>query len=184
MERVSFKVFSDHATQLAEETRAKGLIETAKEKFRGLRARRKAEKRNRDLAADVRKQHLDRTADAVIKALEGKGTKAEKLARAREAMREISEATARRVDRIAAFDSDTIHSEMTHRYHAAAGIRAYRWVTQGDDRVRDEHAEREGQLFEWSTPPFDGHPGEPPNCRCTAEPVIEDPGPDPDSLEP
>ncbi len=47
--------------------------------------------------------------------------------------------------------------------------KAYKWRTQKDNRVRKEHMEREGKVFNWDTPPFDGHPGEPYNCRCWAE---------------
>lgn len=54
------------------------------------------------------------------------------------------------------------------------GIKRYRWRTSNDERVRPEHVEREGKVFEWTDPPADGHPGYPINCRCTAEPVITD----------
>lgn len=54
------------------------------------------------------------------------------------------------------------------------GIQRYRWRTSNDERVRPEHVEREGKVFEWTDPPADGHPGYPINCRCTAEPVITD----------
>lgn len=49
------------------------------------------------------------------------------------------------------------------------------WVTAGDDRVRDSHASREGQVF-----PYGGAlmPGTEAGCRCTAVPyygrVIDD----------
>ncbi len=49
------------------------------------------------------------------------------------------------------------------------------WVTAGDDRVRDSHASREGQVF-----PYGGSlmPGTEAGCRCTAVPyygrVIDD----------
>lgn len=52
------------------------------------------------------------------------------------------------------------------------GITRYVWRTSMDERVREEHAEREGEVFEWSEPPDDGHPGFPINCRCTAEPDL------------
>jgi SPP1 gp7 family putative phage head morphogenesis protein len=52
------------------------------------------------------------------------------------------------------------------------GITRYTWRTSMDERVRPEHVEREGQVFEWSDPPEDGHPGYPINCRCTAEPDL------------
>lgn len=45
----------------------------------------------------------------------------------------------------------------------------YIWRTQGDGKVRSEHAEREGKTFSWDSPPDGGHPGEAPNCRCWAE---------------
>ena len=47
----------------------------------------------------------------------------------------------------------------------------YIWHTRQDDKVRSSHAAREGQVFAWGSPPDDGHPGEPFNCRCWAEPV-------------
>ncbi len=49
----------------------------------------------------------------------------------------------------------------------------YIWRTRGDSKVRSEHAARDGQVFSWDDPPEGGHPGEAPNCRCTAE-VVED----------
>lgn len=53
------------------------------------------------------------------------------------------------------------------------GIKSYVWRTSRDERVRPEHADREGQVFQWADPPEDGHPGQPINCRCTAEPQLE-----------
>jgi len=54
------------------------------------------------------------------------------------------------------------------------GITRYVWRTSQDERVRDEHAAREGKVFKWSDPPEDGHPGESVMCRCSAESIIED----------
>lgn len=53
------------------------------------------------------------------------------------------------------------------------GITSYIWRTANDERVRDEHAEREGRQYDWSDPPEDGHPGEAIMCRCYAEPVFD-----------
>lgn len=44
----------------------------------------------------------------------------------------------------------------------------YVWETQEDDRVRPEHAAREGQVFKWSDPPAGGNPGSEYGCRCSA----------------
>jgi len=46
----------------------------------------------------------------------------------------------------------------------------YIWRTSGDDKVRHEHAVREGKVFSWDNPPEGGHPGEEYGCRCMAEP--------------
>jgi SPP1 gp7 family putative phage head morphogenesis protein len=54
------------------------------------------------------------------------------------------------------------------------GITRYEWETSQDERVRPEHAERNGKVFEWDNPPEGGHPGEDILCRCTANPIIED----------
>jgi SPP1 gp7 family putative phage head morphogenesis protein len=52
------------------------------------------------------------------------------------------------------------------------GIEEYIWVTAHDDRVRPEHKARDGKTFRWDTPPKDGHPGQPIQCRCVAVAVI------------
>ena len=49
----------------------------------------------------------------------------------------------------------------------------YIWRTRWDDKVRSEHARRDGEVFSWDNPPSGGHPGEDHNCRCWAEPVPE-----------
>lgn len=51
----------------------------------------------------------------------------------------------------------------------------YVWCTAGDNRVRGEHAARNGQVFAWNDPPEHGHPGREPNCRCWPEPYYGDP---------
>lgn len=45
------------------------------------------------------------------------------------------------------------------------------WRTAGDDKVRQEHAERAGRVFTFASPPEGELPGEDYNCRCWAEPL-------------
>lgn len=52
------------------------------------------------------------------------------------------------------------------------GIEGYVWTTQGDHKVRPSHAALEGEVFRWDHPPGEGHPGQTPNCRCRAVPVL------------
>lgn len=65
------------------------------------------------------------------------------------------------------------NGELTQLRHQEAGIDEYIWRTSKDERVRKEHKDRDGEHFKWSAPPPDGHPGEPVQCRCTAEPNLE-----------
>ena len=41
----------------------------------------------------------------------------------------------------------------------AQGFTHYIWRTQGDEKVRPEHAANDGQVFAWDAPPPTGHPG-------------------------
>jgi SPP1 gp7 family putative phage head morphogenesis protein len=52
------------------------------------------------------------------------------------------------------------------------GITKFVWRTMGDERVREEHQQRNGQSYEWSDPPDGETPGEPISCRCYAEPDV------------
>lgn len=55
------------------------------------------------------------------------------------------------------------------------GITSFIWRTSGDERVRDEHAALEGLEFNYPEgAPGEGIPGEPFQCRCSAEPVFKD----------
>ena len=61
----------------------------------------------------------------------------------------------------------------------ALGINRYVWATCEDDRVRESHERLHNRIFDWSDPPITDqatgyrcHPGEAPNCRCWALPII------------
>lgn len=66
----------------------------------------------------------------------------------------------------------TLNAQLARTRQQNVGIVEYIWTTSGDERVRPEHEERDGKVFRWDTPPEDGHPGEPIQCRCTAFPVL------------
>lgn len=64
------------------------------------------------------------------------------------------------------------------------GSRQYRWHNSGDEAVRQSHKvykgrRLQGMIFSWDNPPtlsdgMTGHPGTFPNCRCFAEPILDD----------
>lgn len=45
-------------------------------------------------------------------------------------------------------------------------------VYEDPKRGRFNHHLRDGRVFEWDDPPFDGHPGTLPACRCWAEGIV------------
>lgn len=61
-----------------------------------------------------------------------------------------------------------------------AGFTKYVWTTSLDERVREDHAELDGTVQEWDSPPIAdkrsgrrGHPGSDFQCRCSAVPYAE-----------
>lgn len=85
--------------------------------------------------------------------------------------------TKTRARRIASDQTHKLGIALTAYRNEQLGIKSYVWQTREDDRVRRVHRLRNGQKFDWSAPPPDGHPGFPINCRCLAEPVVFDDGP-------
>lgn len=81
--------------------------------------------------------------------------------------------TKRRAEFIARDQVSKLNGNLTQLRQQEIGVSQYRWRTVRDNRVRPEHEEREGVIFSWSAPPKDGHPGQPINCRCIAEPLLD-----------
>ena len=71
-----------------------------------------------------------------------------------------------------------INGQLTEISQVGLGITHYRWRGVGDERERSSHRDLEGEIYSWNSPPIvDGeavHPGEAIQCRCYAEPVIDD----------
>lgn len=82
--------------------------------------------------------------------------------------------TERRARLIATDQTLSAHAELTRYRAQSVGVKQYTWETVNDNRVRPEHAEREGKVFSWDKPPPDGHPGQPIRCRCSAGLIFPD----------
>lgn len=78
----------------------------------------------------------------------------------------------KRADKIAHNEIGNLDGRMCKQRQRANGITHYQWRTVRDERVRPWHEEREGKIFSWDKPPFDGHPREAPFCRCEPAPCI------------
>jgi SPP1 gp7 family putative phage head morphogenesis protein len=81
-----------------------------------------------------------------------------------------------KADYLARDQVTTLNSQISHERMRAAGIEEGYWTTSNDERVRDSHAEMDGELFSIDDPPeVDGEavlPGEPPLCRCVTMPRL------------
>ena len=87
------------------------------------------------------------------------------------------EVTESRAMLIARTEVARANSMITEARAASVGSTHYIWRTAEDERVRESHAEMEGQVVAWDTPPTlsDGtttHAGQIYRCRCYAEPLL------------
>lgn len=81
-------------------------------------------------------------------------------------------------ERIARDQVLSFNAEIRETRQRALGVREFVWRTSQDQRVRESHAELDGETFSYDDPPIvDGEPtlpGEAILCRCTAEAVVPD----------
>lgn len=94
------------------------------------------------------------------------------------AIEERFEVASNRAQNIARDQVGTYNSQVNQARQREMGVTKYIWRTMNDDRVRDSHADLEGELCSYDNPPIvDGeaaNPGEPPMCRCYPEPVFDE----------
>ena len=66
-----------------------------------------------------------------------------------------------------------LYGQVNRVRQRALGIDSFEWETANDERVREEHQLLNGKVFRWDAPPAEGIPGEPIQCRCTAQPQLD-----------
>ena len=126
---------------------------------------------NVQLIKSIRSQYLDKVQNAVTQAMVN-GTLNKDLV---QQIKDIGKTTEKRAIFIARDQSSKLNAALTQARHEDVGITKYTWSTSGDERVRDSHAEKDGQVFEYANPPADtGNPGHDFNCRCVAIPYLGD----------
>lgn len=126
---------------------------------------------NVQLIKSISSQYLDKVQNAVTQAVvNGKPNK--DLV---QQIKDIGKTTEKRAIFIARDQSSKLNAALTQARHEDVGITKYTWSTSGDERVRESHVEKDGQVFEYANPPADtGHPGHDFNCRCVAIPYLGD----------
>lgn len=123
------------------------------------------------LIKTVPERYLDRLKADTIDALEA-GRRPEDLAAEWEDRWGMAERDAERIarDQVAKLTAD-----LNQDRQQALGVTDFIWRTMNDNRVREEHAALEGEQFPWDSPPAEtGLPGDDVNCRCYAEPVLDE----------
>ena len=87
---------------------------------------------------------------------------------AREDIKTLDDYLKRRNENIARNETGNLYSQEVKDLMIENDLEFYIWRTVGDDRVREEHAEREGKTHSIHDELM---PGEDFNCRCWAEPI-------------
>ena len=126
---------------------------------------------NVQLIKSIRSQYLDKVKNAVTQALVSGSLNKDLTAQ----IKALGQTTGKRAMFIARDQSSKLNATLTQARHEDVGVTKYMWSTSGDERVRDSHAEKDGQIFEYANPPADtGHPGHDVNCRCVAIAVFDE----------
>lgn len=124
---------------------------------------------NVSLIKSIPQQYFDKVEQAILLGMQG-GVLHKTLS---DDLQKIHKQTQNRAKLIASDQLGKIHSRLTQVRQQNLGITHYRWSTSRDERVRDSHRHKDGQIFAWSDPPADGHPGFAIRCRCVAIPYTE-----------
>jgi SPP1 gp7 family putative phage head morphogenesis protein len=134
---------------------------------------RKATKANIELIASIPDQYFDKLGKALTKNWEA-GSRWETLV---DTVKAVGDVTESRAKLIARDQTSKMNSAFNQARQTSIGIEKYEWQTAGDERVRESHADMDGQICLWDDPPdVDGepaNPGEPINCRCVAVPFFD-----------
>jgi SPP1 gp7 family putative phage head morphogenesis protein len=79
-----------------------------------------------------------------------------------------------RADLIARDQMNKYNGRLMENRQRQTGVERYVWRSSDDRRVRPLHQEYDDRTFSWDSPPADGHPGTPIQCRCYAEPIFDE----------
>lgn len=118
-------------------------------------------KQNVSLIKSIPEQYFDRIEQTVLRDVQS-GTLTEEIAEDVDDIYGVSESKA---TLIARDQTAKLNGNLAQMRQTEVGVYRYIWSTSLDERVRDSHAAKEGEIFSWDDPPADtGHPGEDINC--------------------
>lgn len=128
------------------------------------------EAENIKLIKSIPSQYLDTLHGRIVAAVGAGSTKDQLI----NVIRQSFDLPKNRAKLIARDQISKLNGRLTMQRQRGIGVESYVWRTSKDERVRDEHRARDGDVFAWDNPPADGHPGNAVNCRCSAEAVLPD----------
>ncbi len=141
--------------------------------------------RNTALIRSIPEQHLFDVAQAVMDNYAGRPLPGDVSLTQR--LQQIGGISEDRAKFIARDQTAKLTGALNASRQQSNGIEEYKWRNSGDERVvgnpsglypkgsrrHGDHWDREGKTYRWDTPPADGNPGEPIQCRCWAEPILD-----------
>lgn len=128
---------------------------------------------NLDLIKSIDAETLRKVQDAMSNAVIGTVDRAELTKTLNDEIEKIAGSEKNRAALIGRDQVGKLHGRMDEYEQRQLGIEEFIWVTAGDERVRPSHQSLSGHKFSWKNPPSEGRPGQPIQCRCIADPVID-----------
>ena len=138
---------------------------------------------NANLITTIQSDYFGRIVQAVNDNYQGKKTQGKTLAQRIKALGPISD---KRAKLIARDQTSKLTASLTEIRNKSVGLDEYIWRTSQDNRVvgapgngskpsraHGDHFKREGKRYSYDNPPADGNPGQPIQCRCYPEPVVD-----------
>ena len=131
---------------------------------------------NVSLIKSIPQKYFDEVEKLTVSSLAA-GRRHEEIAKDIEERFDVAKSSAKLVARDQTL---SFYGEVNKARQEALGVERYIWRTVNDERVRSVHAEFDGNVYSWDDPPGDGspqegtHPATAINCRCYAEPVLDD----------
>lgn len=131
---------------------------------------------NVDLIKSIPQQYFDRIADDIYNNMVSAQRWEDLADTLQETLKYDFQITQSRANLIARDQTSKLNGAFNQDRQESVGVTHYQWQSSKDERVRPLHQDYDGQVFAWSDPPEDGHPGQPVSCRCVALPLFEEMG--------
>ena len=131
---------------------------------------------NAKLIMDIPAKTMRQIRNETIDALQSGKT----VAQMKDIVQERMDVSDSRAQLIARDQVSKLNADLTKSRQEDSGVVKYEWSTMQDERVRDSHADCDGEIFTWDGNVSDGgvskpdgnNPGEDYQCRCFAVPIL------------